>query len=85
MKLKVALLLADCPAYAIAQAAGLSETRLSRIVTGRIDPTREERAKIADALGIRTSEIFQDTETVGREVTATSNDTDGCGGTCDAT
>lgn len=41
----------------IAQAAGISDTRLSRIVNGRVKPTEAERLHIAHALGMKREEL----------------------------
>lgn len=41
----------------IAQAAGMSEYRLSRIVNGRAKPTEYERKNLAQALGIKRDEL----------------------------
>lgn len=41
----------------VAQAAGISEYRLSRIVNGRVKPTEYERKNLAQALGMRREEL----------------------------
>ncbi|MBI4489922.1 MAG: helix-turn-helix transcriptional regulator [Deltaproteobacteria bacterium] len=41
----------------VAQAAGMSEGRLSRIVNGRVRPTEAERKYLAQALGMRREEL----------------------------
>ena len=49
-KLKVAVVSSGRPQFEIAVAAGMSETKLSRIVRGRASPTEEEALRIARAL-----------------------------------
>lgn len=41
----------------VAQAADISEYRLSRIVNGRVRPTEAERTHLAQALGMRREEL----------------------------
>ncbi len=41
-----------------AQVIKLREERLSRIVNGRVNPTKCERRKIAESLGIPEHELF---------------------------
>jgi hypothetical protein len=56
--LKVALLESGRPAYAIAAAAGISETRLSRLVRGRVRPTPAEGKVLARELGRQVADLF---------------------------
>ena len=56
--IKVALLRRGELQYEFASRLGMGETRLSRIVRGRVDPTAEERKDIADALGLPEAELF---------------------------
>lgn len=42
----------------IADRAGLTDTELSRIVTGRRRPTDDQRKAIAKALGIAVADLF---------------------------
>lgn len=56
--LKMELLGRREPQYALAARAGMSETRLSRIVQGRLQPTPAERKRIAEALGIPEADLF---------------------------
>jgi transcriptional regulator with XRE-family HTH domain len=56
-RLKVALVESRRFAYDVAREVGVSETRLSRIVNGRILPTPDEAARLARALGIPVAEI----------------------------
>lgn len=44
--------------YEIAHDAGLSPTLLSGVVTGRVNPTPEQRAAIAAELGRPVGELF---------------------------
>ena len=41
----------------VARAAFLSESRLSRIVNGRVKPTEWEKKNIANALGLQRDEL----------------------------
>ena len=41
-----------------AQVVGLHETRLSRIICGRVTPTPDERARIIRTLGISDDDLF---------------------------
>jgi transcriptional regulator with XRE-family HTH domain len=56
--LKLVIIRSGRPQFEIAAIAGMSESRLSRIVTGRVEPTAEERAKLASALSVSEDEIF---------------------------
>ena len=56
-KLKVALLESGMHQYEVAKRAGLSETDLSRLVTGRRPPTRDELCRLAAALGLRVQDL----------------------------
>lgn len=58
-ELKSALLRSGVAQYEIAQRAGLSETALSRIVRGRRAATCEERQRLAVALGLPESALFE--------------------------
>lgn len=54
VELKVAIVRSGLHQYDLAARVGISETRLSRIVRGRLDPTADERQRLAAVL--RTSE-----------------------------
>ena len=58
-KLKLALIVNEEPQYKVAQRGGLSESRFSRIVTGRSEPSPEERRNVSRALGVRESDLFE--------------------------
>jgi transcriptional regulator with XRE-family HTH domain len=58
MRLKMALVGAGDRQFVLAARIGMSETRLSRIVRGRVEPTTDERKRIADALGLTEEELF---------------------------
>ncbi len=58
--LKITLLRTGLPQYALAQSLGWSESRLSRIVSGRIQPTAQERDSIAEQLGVPRDQLFPD-------------------------
>lgn len=49
--LKKAIIDAAIPQYEVARRTKISETRLSRLVTGRASPTDEERTALATVLG----------------------------------
>ena len=57
-KLKLALFECGRPAYLIAAEVGMSETRLSRVVTGRLRPTPEEARAVAEQLGHEVDDLF---------------------------
>lgn len=59
-ELKLAILESGRAAYELASAIGISESRLSRIVTGRIVPTPAEKRAIAAALGVGEDLLFGD-------------------------
>ena len=56
--LKLALLRRKETQYSLAARVGMSETRLSRIVQGRAEPTRDECKQIADALDVPERDLF---------------------------
>lgn len=57
--LKLAILEAGETQTRVARAAGLSEPRLSRIIRGHgPEPTTDEKAAIADALGRSVHDLF---------------------------
>ncbi len=56
--LKIAIIAAGRPQYELARVAGLSETRLSRLATGRVQPSADERRVLAEALGVAISQLF---------------------------
>lgn len=46
--------------YRIAERAGLTEHRLSKIINGRAKPTDEELKNLADVLGVTVKELTSD-------------------------
>jgi len=62
LDLKVAILrtYGNGKQYAAACDAGLSESKMSRIIAGRQEPSAEERAAIAKILGQPAAELFPD-------------------------
>lgn len=46
------------PQYEIARAAGVSESRLSRLARGVLAPTDDERVRVAQILGRTEHELF---------------------------
>ena len=57
-RLKAAIYLAGRRQKDVAIEVGLTELDLSKIITGRRKATKEEKAKIAGLLGIRSESIF---------------------------
>ena len=57
-ELKLALLRDRRPQYVVAREAAISETRLSRIVTGRIEPTEAEKSCLARVLTRDVGDLF---------------------------
>jgi len=57
--LKLALLQAGKPAYLVAQEADMNETRLSRIVQGRLKATLKEQRALSRLLGVPVDRLFQ--------------------------
>ncbi len=62
--LKIALLTADITQRALALAVRMDETRLSRIISGEVEPTRDERRAIAKALNQKIGDLFPRQKTV---------------------
>jgi plasmid maintenance system antidote protein VapI len=58
--LQRALRVDDRPAWQIAYAVGISGSTLSRIVSGRREPSAEESERLALALGSSVDELFPD-------------------------
>jgi len=56
--LKLALLTDLRPQYQIAEELGWSESRLSRVITGRVDLTEEEKEQLAKVLGRTAPDLF---------------------------
>jgi transcriptional regulator with XRE-family HTH domain len=56
--LKIAIVESTRPAADIAEEAGLHESKLSKIVNGRREPSKAERAAIARALKRKPAELF---------------------------
>ena len=57
-RLKRAILKSGMKQLAIAEKAGIEEVRFSRIVNGHIEPTKKEKYKIAEAMGVEQERIF---------------------------
>jgi transcriptional regulator with XRE-family HTH domain len=58
--IKIAIMLRGLLQFQVAAAAGMTETRLSRIVQGRAIPTADERKRLGKALGKTERELFND-------------------------
>jgi len=58
LKLKQAIIASGKRQYEIAAAAGMSENRLTQIVTGRKRPAKDERRKLMKAL--KRKDIFDE-------------------------
>jgi len=64
-KLKLKLLELRIPQYAVARQLGQTETRFSRIVCGRIEPTPDECRSIAALLQLNVHELFDQEQRQG--------------------
>ena len=60
--LRIALIEARIHQYELARRSGISETKLSRILCGRREPTAEERRVLASVLGKPESALFPPVE-----------------------
>lgn len=56
--LKLAIVASGRPQAALAEALGIGETRMSRLVNGWSRPRREERRRIAEVLGREEDALF---------------------------
>jgi transcriptional regulator with XRE-family HTH domain len=56
--LKLAILAARIRQYEVAQRAQITETRLSRLATGRALPTDAERKRLAEVVGVPEARLF---------------------------
>jgi len=72
LALKMALISSKLPAYRVAADCGISESRLSRIATGRLEPTPEELERLARVLGVPASQLMGKTRTCDEIRNATS-------------
>ena len=59
--LKIAILDYQEPAWRVAKQAGISDSKLSKIVNGYILPTEEEMNRLAQVLGKDCEELFTET------------------------
>jgi transcriptional regulator with XRE-family HTH domain len=57
-KLRGAIAEQDDPAYDIARKSGMSRWALSRIANGQAQPTKAQRARLSEVLGIPESVLF---------------------------
>jgi plasmid maintenance system antidote protein VapI len=57
-KLKLAIIESRAAQYTVAALAEINETRLSRIILGRIEATDAEKARLARVLGLTVDELF---------------------------
>jgi len=67
LDLKFAILKEERHQYELASEIGMSETRLSRIILGRAQPTADERRSIARALNMSEDELFGEPSDEGGE------------------
>lgn len=51
--------------YVVAARAGLNPNALGGIIAGRVEPTADQRQRIADALDATPDELFERTDTAG--------------------
>jgi transcriptional regulator with XRE-family HTH domain len=56
--LKHALVDHPGPAYRVAQKLGISDSRLSKIVIGLVEPNKEEKTGLVAIFGVRVEELF---------------------------
>jgi len=61
--LKVAIVQSEQTQRAIAKRAGMSELRLSQLVTRRLEPTPDDKRGLAKALRCRQSDLFPTEQT----------------------
>lgn len=59
-QVKLIRLQKEIPQYVLAQEVGVSESKMSKIETGRLQPTKQELSKIAKALRVKVSAIERD-------------------------
>jgi transcriptional regulator with XRE-family HTH domain len=45
--------------FEVAMEAGISETKFSKIISGRLNPSLTEKRRIAAALGLRPEQLFE--------------------------
>lgn len=65
-KLKLAFIASGITQYEAARALGASETRVSRIVQGRVAPTEAEKGRLAEVLARSVEELFGETDELGQ-------------------
>ena len=58
MALKVEIVKSGIPQHEVARRIGRTETWLSRLVHGRVDPTPQDRSKLSEVLGQSEVELF---------------------------
>jgi hypothetical protein len=58
--LKLAIVASQKPAYHIAAELGITDTRLSKIIYGRLEPKVEEKKKLSNILEKSQKELFPD-------------------------
>lgn len=58
LKLKILLMQRKLPQKELSRGIGMSESRLSRIIQGRVRPRARERRLIAEKLGVPQVQIF---------------------------
>lgn len=58
VKLKTTLFQKGIRQWQLAQAVGIHETNLSKIIVGRLEPSEELVSKICNALKVRKSELI---------------------------
>lgn len=66
IRLKAAILALGRPQYELAKYFDGGETRLSRIVRGRAEPTDEDMRRLSELLGVPLAELFPEVERVAR-------------------
>ena len=76
-KLKLACMDCGLTQYQVAHMLGISETRMSRIVQGRIVPTEHEESELARVLGRARRALFTPEGTKTRRAARRSDDSGG--------
>ena len=64
LELKINILKSGKYGYQIAQEVGWHPTKLSQIVSGVYTPDREEKERLANAIGVSVTEIFPEPEVI---------------------
>ena len=58
LNLKVAILASGEAQWEIARRAAIAETKLSKVIRGRVELSEDERRRLSDVLGIPAADLF---------------------------